>query len=121
MRGRRLLLTTLGSLLLAPAVPAATPDGGEAAGATTAIRVTMTEFKFVLSRKTAPVGVVWFRVVNKGETGHDFKIKGKKTPIYDSGKAGTLKVTFTKRGKFSYLCTVPAHAASGMKGVLTIR
>jgi uncharacterized cupredoxin-like copper-binding protein len=59
--------------------------------------------------------------MNKGETVHDFKVNRKKTPIYDAGKGGTLKVTFTKRGKYPFLCTVPGHAASGMKGVLTVK
>jgi uncharacterized cupredoxin-like copper-binding protein len=30
-------------------------------------------------------------------------------------------VSFKKKGKYSYLCTVPGHAAGGMKGVFTVR
>jgi len=26
-----------------------------------------------------------------------------------------------KRGKYTYVCTVPGHAALGMKGVFTVR
>ena len=37
------------------------------------------------------------------------------------GKSAKLAVTFKKAGKFSYLCTVPGHAAAGMKGVFTVR
>ena len=36
------------------------------------------------------------------------------------GSSATLKVVFAK-GKFAYLCTVPGHAAAGMKGVLTVK
>ena len=67
-----------------------------------------------------PAGAVTFVVTNKGHTTHDFKIKGKKTPFLSPGKSATLKVVFPK-GKFPYLCTIPGHAAAGMKGVLTVR
>jgi uncharacterized cupredoxin-like copper-binding protein len=120
MRGRTFLIVAAG-LLLAATAAAATPGSRTAAGATTTVRVTMTEFKFALSRKSVPPGQVSFRVLNKGTTVHDFKIKGKKTPIYAAGKGGTLKVTFAKRGKYAFLCTVPGHASAGMKGVLTVK
>jgi len=97
---------------------------GRAAGTaqlttTTRVTVAASEFKFKLSKKTAPVGTVVFKVVNKGKIAHDFKINGKKTPLLKPGKSATLKVSF-KKGHFSYLCTVPGHAALGMKGVFAI-
>jgi len=46
---------------------------------------------------------------------HDFKINGKKTPLISPGKSATLSVTL-KKGSFKYTCTVPGHAAAGMKG-----
>jgi uncharacterized cupredoxin-like copper-binding protein len=30
-------------------------------------------------------------------------------------------VSFKKKGKYPYLCTVPGHAEAGMKGVFTVR
>ena len=58
---------------------------------------------------------------NKGKVPHDFKLAGKKTPrIAGGGHNATLKVTL-KRGKYTYVCTVPGHAALGMKGVFTVR
>jgi uncharacterized cupredoxin-like copper-binding protein len=87
----------------------------------TKITVTATEFKFKLSKASVPApGSVTFTVVNKGKLPHDFKINGKKTPQIKPGKSATLKVTF-KAGKFKYLCTVPGHAAAGMKGTLTVK
>jgi uncharacterized cupredoxin-like copper-binding protein len=86
----------------------------------TTITVTATEFKFKLSRKSAPVGTVIFKIVNKGKIQHDFKINGKKTALIKPGKSATLKVVFKKKGRYSYLCTVPGHAALGMKGVLAV-
>ena len=66
-------------------------------------------------------GIVNFRVTNRGKLRHDFKIAGKKTAQLAPGKAATLRVTFKKAGKFAYLCTLPGHAAGGMKGVLTVK
>jgi plastocyanin len=104
-----LLVTAIG-LAVAPAAiskPAATQA--------TTVTVTAKEFKFTLSRKTAPKGVVIFKVTNKGTLPHDFKIAGKKTPMIAKGKTKILTVTLTKGSK-AYLCTVPGHAAAGMKG-----
>ena len=79
------------------------------------------ELKFTLAKKTVPRGTVTFKVTNKGSLSHDFKIKGKKTVRLLPGKTATLKVSFAKAGKFGYLCTVPGHAAGGMKGTLTVK
>jgi uncharacterized cupredoxin-like copper-binding protein len=79
-----------------------------------------TELKFTLSAKTAKSGKVTFKVTNKGVTEHDFKIGGKVTPKLKPGKTVSLTVTL-KKGKAPYLCTVPGHAAAGMKGVLTVK
>lgn len=85
------------------------------------ITVTASEFKFKLSTKTvAAPGAVTFTVVNKGKIPHDFKISGKKTPLLKPGKSAKLTVTL-KKGKVAYLCTVPGHAAAGMKGKLTVK
>ena len=37
------------------------------------------------------------------------------------GKKLTLTVTIKKAGKYPYLCTVPGHAAAGMKGTFTVK
>ena len=104
------LLVAAGALaLLAPTSP----------GAST-INVSGKEFKFTLSPRTASAGSVTFRFTNRGRVKHDFKIAGKKTKVIGPGKSATLKVTL-KKGTSSYLCTVPGHAASGMKGKLTVR
>ena len=82
----------------------------------TTITVKATEFKFTLSKKSAPHGKVTFKVTNKGHVKHDFKINGKKTPLISPGKSATLSVTLKKGKKYTYICTVPGHAAAGMKG-----
>jgi uncharacterized cupredoxin-like copper-binding protein len=81
----------------------------------TTVKVTASEFKFRLSRSSAPHGVVAFVVTNKGKIAHDFKIVGKKTIKLKPGKAATLRVTLAK-GKHKYICTIDSHAQFGMKG-----
>jgi uncharacterized cupredoxin-like copper-binding protein len=103
------LLIILAAVVAAPATAASTA---------TKITVTATEFHFKLSKSSAPHGKVTFVLVNKGTIGHDFKIAGKKTAIVGPGKTAKLTVTL-KKGKFAYSCTVPGHAAAGMKGVFT--
>jgi uncharacterized cupredoxin-like copper-binding protein len=73
------------------------------------------EFKFTLSAKSVKSGVVTFKVTNKGKLAHDFQIGGRKTPLINPGKSNTLRVTL-KKGSYTYMCTVPGHAAAGMKG-----
>ena len=94
--------------------------GHASSEATTKVKVTASEFKFVLSRKAAPKGTIVFTLVNKGKLPHDFKIAGKKTAKIGPGKTATLKVTVAAKGKKPYLCTVPGHAPAGMKGVFTV-
>lgn len=62
-----------------------------------------------------------FEVKNVGHVAHDFNINRKVTPLIQPGKTAKLVVSFKKKGKYPYLCTVPGHAAAGMKGVFTVR
>ena len=59
-------------------------------------------------------------MTNKGKSTHDFKIAGKKSATLRPGKSAVLAVTL-KKGKAAYLCTLPGHAAAGMKGTLTVK
>src|SRR3954452_9505091 len=78
-------------------------------------------FKFTLPLKSATTGTVTFMIRNKGKLPHDFKIAGKKSPVIKAGGNTNMKVTFRKKGKYTYICTVPGHAAAGMKGTFVIR
>jgi uncharacterized cupredoxin-like copper-binding protein len=78
------------------------------------------EFKFKLSSSSVKHGAVTFKVTNGGALTHDFSINGKKTPMLAKGKSATLTVNFAKAGSFAYKCTVPGHAAAGMKGTLKV-
>ena len=108
--------------LAAPLAALAAGPGATVANATT-ITVTAgtpTEFHFTLSKKSAAKGSVTFKIVNKGKLAHDFKIAGKTSAMIQPGKSATLKVTL-KAGKQKYECTVPGHAAAGMRGTLTVK
>lgn len=98
----------------------ATAHAREGATLLARVNVAMSEFKFVLSKKTAKRGIVAFRVTNVGAIKHDFKISGRKTRLLSHGQSATLRVTFLRKGHYTYQCTVPGHAAAGMKGVFTI-
>jgi uncharacterized cupredoxin-like copper-binding protein len=84
------------------------------------VKVTASEFKFVLTQKSARRGLVTFVVTNVGKLQHDFQINGRKTRLLSAGQSATLRVTYLRKGAYPYICTVPGHAAAGMKGVFTI-
>lgn len=113
-------------LLVASCAPLSwslTASANKTVAHTTTVTVTAgkpSEFRFTLSLKKVRHGVVTFKVTNKGNLPHDFKIAGHKTRLLSPLQTQTLKVTFTKAGKYAYLCTVTGHAAAGMKGTLTV-
>lgn len=111
---------TLASILAAVGILAAPALGARTHATGTAVTVTATEFHFKLSKASVPHGTVTFTLVNKGKIGHNFKIGGKKTPVIGPGKSAKVTVSL-KAGKAAYLCTVPGHAAGGMKGTLTVK
>jgi uncharacterized cupredoxin-like copper-binding protein len=124
---KRLLFVAAG--VAATAVPVASaqvglqplkPESARSAALLASVNVGASEFKFVLSKKTARRGVVVFKVKNVGKINHDFEIKGRKTKLLSPGQSATLRVTFLRKGSYPYKCTVPGHAAAGMKGVFKI-
>ena len=99
------------------------PSGGassEASSGTTRVTVTATDSTFTLSKRSAPAGTVIFIVNNRGKISHDFKIAGKKTPLLAPGDSATLRVTFSKQGRYPYLSTVSGQASRGMRGVFSV-
>lgn len=108
---------------------------GHAALAQT-VNVTVTkaaEFKFKLSKTALKRGVVTFKVTNGGNLPHDFKVcasnkgklsantcAGRATPLVSPGQSNKLRVSMLRKGTYEYLCTVPGHAAAGMKGLIKV-
>jgi alcohol dehydrogenase (cytochrome c) len=110
---------TLGPVSPGKTPAAAKPHAGKAKAAST-VEVNGGEFFFKLSSQTAKLGKVTFVFKNVGHVGHDFAIAGNSTQVINPGQTAKLSVTFTKAGSYPYLCTVPGHAAAGMKGVLRV-
>ena len=108
----------------APSASSASSATAGSSASTTGVSVQVKggEFFFRLSTKSAAKpGKVTFVFKNIGHVQHDFRIAGKQTPLLQPGKTAKLVVTFKKKGKYTYLCTVPGHAQAGMKGVFTVR
>ncbi len=90
------------------------------------------ELAFQLSKSTKlKVGTYIFKVTNKGLGFHTFKFcmapvktaaknacVGKVTKTLHPGQSATFTVTVKKAGKYEYLCSIPGHAAAGMKGLI---
>jgi len=125
----RLPITALGGAALAAALMLTLPTAAGAATRATTVTVTAgkpSEFSFRLSTKTFKHGTVTFKVTNGGQIPHDFKIctkggtanacTGAVTKLLSPGASATLTHTFKTSGSYEYLCTVPGHAAGGMKG-----
>jgi uncharacterized cupredoxin-like copper-binding protein len=122
---RPLAALALGVLLTLAAAVATSPAPAPAAThvKTTNVTVVMREYSYTLSKNVVPRGRVVFTVVNKGDLGHDFVIGAvkKKTPVVPPGARRKLIVTFTKKGRFLYLCSVGEHFFHGMKGYLRVK
>ena len=76
---------------------------------------------------SAPHGKVTIRMKNTSPLKHDVAIKGKgvtaksaKGKVVATGGVSVAIATL-KAGKYTFLCTVPGHAAAGMKGTLTVK
>lgn len=95
----------------------------------TKITVNMGEFYFRFSKRTVTIPrpsariVVVFTAVNKGRLQHDlsFPTLGKKTAILDAGERQALRITFKKKRRYTYVCTLPRHANAGMRGVFIVK
>ena len=134
MRSRHAaVLAALSLSTFAVAVPASAAVHANAA--TAGVTVTAgkpSEFKFTLSKKSAKRGIVIFKVKNSGNLTHDFKLcsrsstslantcNGRSTKMLPPGASTTLRASVLLKGSYEYLCTVPGHAAAGMKGLIKV-
>jgi mono/diheme cytochrome c family protein len=79
---------------------------------------------FTASKATAPPGPLELIMKNLASIQHNIALQGGgvnvKGPVV--GKGGSSKVSAKlKPGSYTFLCTVPGHAAGGMKGTLTVK
>ena len=123
--------------LLATGAVASSASSSRHAAAPTVITVITgkpTELAFQLSQSSnLPVGTYTFKVTDKGLGFHTFKFcttpvktaakntcTGKVTKTLHPGDTASFTVKITKTGKYEYLCSIPGHAAGGMKGLIGV-
>jgi mono/diheme cytochrome c family protein len=78
---------------------------------------------FLFGKATGAAGPVTISMPNQAPIQHDIAITGPvngKGPVVGKGGTSSFKVTL-KPGTYTFLCTVPGHAAAGMKGTLTVK
>ena len=90
------------------------------------------EFHFIVAPSTVKRGIIVFKITNKGKLPHDFKLcskatsslanscNGRSSGQINPGASGTLRVSVLFKGTYECLCTLPGHAAGGMKGLLRV-
>jgi uncharacterized cupredoxin-like copper-binding protein len=110
----------------------ARPDATKLLSHVTVIAGKPSEFGFKVSPSTVKRGIVVFKIANQGHLPHTFKLcSGRNKPLVNSctgrstaqispGQSATLRVTILLKGSYEYLCTLPGHAAGGMKGLLKV-
>ena len=114
---KRILSLAAVLAVAATTVFAVTAYAGSSSATGTSVKVTAKDnFRFTLSRTSAPHGKVSFVVTNKGRLKHDFAIAGKKTKMLGSQPERDAHRHARGGQASSYRGTVPGHAAAGMKG-----
>jgi Tol biopolymer transport system component len=98
-----------------------TEDLQDAAGMSNAvhvstIRVSTHNSRYVLSARTAPRGVVVFKISNPASEPHDLSINGRTSKLLRTGQSTTLRVAFHRKGRYSYKDTFDHHAQFGCRG-----
>ena len=82
--------------------------------------VTAREFSLTLSRPSVPAGPALVELVNRGEDPHDLRVGAAGAiPETLSGERGTVRATLAA-GTYELFCSLPGHAALGMKATLTV-
>lgn len=116
---RRLPLALAGLVMLA-ALGLSIPFALARGEATAKLTVNASDYKFKPNRPAVAGGTLVITLVNKGKVSHDLRVAGKKTRLVAPGGKATLRVKL-KAGRYKFICTVPGHAALGMRGVLTVK
>jgi uncharacterized cupredoxin-like copper-binding protein len=120
MHVRKVVVAALAALAVVAPVASAAPGSAKAP---VKITVVAKEFSFSFSKASVPHGTtVIFTVINEGQLSHNlvFTTLNKATPLLLPGKKATLQMTFTKKGHYYYICSVPNHAQQGMAGSFVV-
>jgi len=107
-------------------VVAALAVGSYALASTTTLKLTSSKTALKYDKKKLKAHAGKITIVMKNPSAifqHDvaIKIKGKVHKSKLAGTNKTVKLTLTlKPGTYTFYCTVPGHAAAGMKGKLVV-
>ncbi|MEI7617305.1 MAG: multicopper oxidase domain-containing protein [Actinomycetota bacterium] len=93
-----------------------------AAATTTAVDVNLTEFSMTPNMLDVPPGDVTIHVTNSGTVAHNFSIAERNLTTRDlqPGEAQTITLKNAAAGELTFQCSIPGHAASGMKGMIHV-
>jgi plastocyanin len=91
-----------------------------AAPSTPVVDITLTEFMMTPAMVTVPPGDVTVRVTNNGTLVHNVTFVERKVATRDlqPGESQTLTLKNVTAGDLNFICTIPGHADSGMKGMM---
>ena len=85
-----------------------------------AITIDAFDVHFDIGTIKTTAGPLTVTLNNKGAIQHTFKIEGTDLTLKtDGGKSATGTVTL-KKGTYDFECTIPGHAAQGMKGKVVV-
>jgi uncharacterized cupredoxin-like copper-binding protein len=95
----------------------ASPGQSSAAGPTTTVTATETEFKIALSQSSFKPGMYTFKVVNHGKFPHNLTVQGPGvntagSPTLPGGGSGEVTVTL-QAGSYELWCSVDSHKDKG--------
>ncbi|HET7483184.1 MAG TPA: multicopper oxidase domain-containing protein [Actinomycetota bacterium] len=111
-------------IIVTSAFDSTNPFGGRttaAAGSAETLRVELGDLFIKPAKLSAPAGPITIEVHNGGGTQHNFSVdKLGATPMLDPGQSYTLDLGDVAAGTYEYICQVPGHADSGMRGTLTV-
>jgi plastocyanin len=99
-------------------------EGGEETGTTLHVEASPTALAFNTTKLEAEAGEVTIDFKNPSAIAHNVVIEqnGKELagfePIAEGEESETANL---KPGTYTFLCTVPGHAAAGMEGTLTVK
>lgn len=128
---RVVLACVVAAAIAAAAISGATAIAGDVHGAATVTKRTITadpngNLKFNTTRLSARRGIVSIVMRNPSTSGldHGVAIKGngvsRKGSTVHPGSSSSVRLRL-KPGTYTFYCPVPGHAASGMKGRLTVK
>jgi manganese oxidase len=96
--------------------------GTTADAGATIVDISLTEFKMTPEMPVVPPGDLTIRVTNNGTAVHNFTIPDRsiETGTIEPGDSKTVTVKNVTAGELQFICTIPAHADSGMKGMFMV-